>query len=126
MGHHDVRRFLQRVAVLVLKHAAVTGFEEPIRLPQEALSVVGRNGLAGVDQLVDPRRQDRERSQPGEVFVVEKQVQKVARRDAPVAVFVRATLPVQEERVQPNEPGAEITQTLTNVVHHSRCTPDRR
>ena len=125
MGHHDVRGFLQRIAVLVLKHAAVAGFEQPIRLPQEALSVVGRNGLAGVDQLVDPRRQDRERSQPGEVFVVEEQVQKVARSDAPVAVFVRATLPVQEERVQPNETGTEITQPLTSVVHYSGCTPGR-
>src|SRR5207237_6322345 len=103
--------------------AALAGFEEPIRLPKETLSVVVRNGFVRVDQRVDLRHQDRERPQPGEVFVVEQQLQKLARPDGPVPVFVGTTLPVHQERVESDESGTEFTQAFTIVVHDSRCTP---
>src|SRR5207249_11791175 len=115
--HDHVRRVLQREMVFLLKVSARSGLQEPVRLAERALHALRRERLVRIDHLVDFGDHARERAEPGELLVVKQEVEELARGDGPVAVLVRAALPVEENSVKSQQPAAESTHPVPVLIH---------
>ena len=108
MGHDDIGRVLQRDAIFVLKSSTVSGPDQPVCLTEHVLHAFRHDRFVRIDDFVDVRNHRREGSQPGELFIVKRQVEQFAGRDSAVAILVRATLTVQQNPVKSQQSGAEV------------------
>ena len=82
-----------------------------------ASTIVPHRRRLVAEQLVDADDELGDRTEPGELRVVEQRVQEIVARLAAVYPFVPAALPVQEGLVQPQKRLAKIVEQFFRLLN---------
>ena len=103
--------------VFLLEGAALTRPEELLSLTNERLRVHRLRPVILVHRGIDQADDLGECPVPGEVLIGEEQLEELSRGEWTMRTFVELALPAEQERVEPQQTGAEFAQALASGVH---------